>query len=91
VPAVPVELVLLVVSLLDVDVGFVEAVVFKLPLVFSFVVLGLVLVVPYVEVEDGEVESVAVLVACELESLLEGEVLYIPALELLELGEAEDD
>jgi hypothetical protein len=31
--------VLLVVSLLD--VGFVEAVVFKLPLVFSFVVLGL--------------------------------------------------
>ena len=90
---VPVELVLLVVSLLD--VGFVEAVVFKLPLVFSFVVLGLVLVVPYVEVEDGEVESVAVLVDCELESLLEvlldGEVLYIPALELLELGEAEDD
>jgi hypothetical protein len=89
VPVVPVELVLLVVSLLD--VGFVEAVVFKLPLVFSFVVLGLVLVVPYVEVEDGEVESVAVLVACELESQLEGEVLYIPALELLELGEAEDD
>jgi hypothetical protein len=46
VPVVPVELVLLVVSLLD--VGFVEAVVFKLPLVFSFVVLGLelVLVVP---------------------------------------------
>jgi hypothetical protein len=44
-----------------------------------------------VEVEDGDVESVAALVDCEVESLLEGDVLYIPALELLELGEAEDD
>jgi hypothetical protein len=74
VPVVPVELVLLVVSLLD--VGFVEAVVFKLPLVFSLVVLGLLV--------DCEVESL-------LEVLLDGEVLYIPALELLELGEAEED
>jgi hypothetical protein len=74
VPVVPVELVLLVVSLLD--VGFVEAVVFKLPLVFSLVVLGLLV--------DCEVESL-------LEVLLDGEVLYIPALELLELGVAEED
>ena len=37
------------------DVGFVEAVVFRLPLVFSFVVLGLELVLPYVELVDGEV------------------------------------
>jgi hypothetical protein len=74
VPVVPVELVLLVVSLLD--VGFVEAVVFKLPLVFSLVVLGLLV--------DCEVESL-------LEVLLDGEVLYITALELLERGEAEED
>lgn len=38
------------------DVGFVEAVVFRLPLVFSLVVLGLdELGLPYVELVDGEV------------------------------------
>jgi hypothetical protein len=56
----------------------VEAVVFRLPLVFSFVVLEL----GVVEVEYGEVELV-VLVSVEL---VDGSVLYIPALELLELG-----
>jgi hypothetical protein len=40
------------------DVGFVEAVVFRLPLVFSFVVLGLELVLPYVELVDGDVLEV---------------------------------
>ena len=46
--------VVLVVSLeLGLEVGLVDAVVFKLPLVFSFVVLGLeVDVVPYGEVDD---------------------------------------
>jgi len=61
------------------DVGLVEAVVFKLPLVFSFVVLGLelVLVLPYVELGDDEyVESVL----CDV---LDGDV------ELLLLAEGE--
>ena len=51
VPGLLVELALLF------EVGLVEAVVFRLPLVFSFVVLGLELVLPYVEpveLEDGE-------------------------------------
>jgi len=52
--------------------------VFRLPLVFSFVVLEL----GVVEVEYGEVELV-VLVSVEL---VDGSVLYMPALELLELG-----
>lgn len=66
------------------EVGFVELVVFRLPLVFSLVVL----VVAYGEVEDGVealddaeyVDSV----------LLEGE-LYAPGVELLVLGAAEED
>jgi hypothetical protein len=55
--------------------------VFRLPLVFSVVVLGLELelVLPYGEVDDGEVELVAdvlpeVLVSLEVLVLLEGEL-----------------
>jgi hypothetical protein len=73
VPVVPVAVVLLLVGSVF-DVGFVDAVVFRLPLVFSLVVLGLELVVELL-----------------VSVLLEGEVLYIPALELLELGAADED
>jgi len=66
---------------LELDVGPVEEVVFRLPLVFSFVVLGLELelVLPYVELVDGEVGAVAdvlpdVLVSLDVLVLLEGEL-----------------
>jgi len=65
-------------------VGAVEEVVFRLPLVFSVVVLGLELelAVPYGELVDGEVEVVAdvlpdVLVSLEVLVPLEGEVLVL--------------
>jgi len=65
---------------LELEVGPVDDVVFRLPLVFSVVVLGLELdlVVSYVEPEDGEVEPVAdvpdVLVSLEVLVLLDGEL-----------------
>ena len=54
------------------DVGLVEAVVFRVPLVVSFVVLGLELVLPYVELVDAG--DCALLVDEYVESVLEGEL-----------------